>query len=133
LRLLNDWLRNFGNYFYVLKHKRPSSIKENYTNGRVKTDVSKFIVLVILFVKEKTYIHYVECGKRNAANLVLFVHGFCDFYYGWRHQLEFFGQQDYRVVAIDLRGYNDSRLKKFLDTQKNGKMFYIKLCSFPYF
>lgn len=47
-------------------------------------------------------IHYVEAGK---GPLVVMIHGFPDFWYSWRHQME--GLKDaYRVVAIDQRGYN---------------------------
>jgi len=102
LKLLCDWLRNFGNYFYVLQHKRPA-IKENWAHGQLKLD--------------DITIHYVECGKRNGP-LLLFVHGFLDFYYGWRYQLDHFGQQNYRVVAIDMRGYNDSSKPESVENYK---------------
>ncbi len=47
-------------------------------------------------------IHYVEAGN---GPLVVMIHGFPDFWYTWRHQME--GLKDsYRVVAIDQRGYN---------------------------
>ncbi len=49
-------------------------------------------------------LHYVTQGN---GPLVLFLHGFPEFWYSWRHQLEAFGS-DYKVVAPDLRGYNDS-------------------------
>jgi len=49
-------------------------------------------------------IHYVTMGK---GPLLVFLHGFPDFWYGWRHQLAEFAR-DHRVVAIDMRGYNDS-------------------------
>ena len=49
-------------------------------------------------------LHYVTMGK---GPLMLFLHGFPDFWYGWRHQLAEFAK-DHRVVAIDMRGYNDS-------------------------
>ena len=38
---------------------------------------------------------------------MLMLHGFPEFWYSWRHQIEEFAA-DYHVVAIDLRGYNDS-------------------------
>ena len=49
-------------------------------------------------------IHYAEAGS---GPLVVFIHGFPDYWYSWRHQME--GLSDrYRVVAIDQRGYNKS-------------------------
>ena len=49
-------------------------------------------------------IHYATIGE---GPLVLMVHGFPDFWYSWRHQME--GLKDnYKVVAIDQRGYNRS-------------------------
>lgn len=49
-------------------------------------------------------IHYVTIGE---GPLVLFIHGFPDFWYTWRHQME--GLSDrYRCVAIDQRAYNKS-------------------------
>ena len=39
------------------------------------------------------------------APLVVMIHGFPDFWYSWRHQME--GLKDnFKVVAIDQRGYN---------------------------
>lgn len=51
-------------------------------------------------------IHYVEAGDRSKP-LLLFVHGFPDFWYSWRYQIREF-KKDYWVIAIDLRGYGDS-------------------------
>lgn len=49
-------------------------------------------------------IHYVSAGE---GPLVVFIHGFPDFWYSWRHQMA--GLMDeFRVVAIDQRGYNRS-------------------------
>jgi len=39
--------------------------------------------------------------------LLLLVHGFPEFWYSWHHQLREF-QNDYHVVAVDLRGYGES-------------------------
>jgi pimeloyl-ACP methyl ester carboxylesterase len=46
-----------------------------------------------------------EAGSDADAAMVLFLHGFPEFWYEWRHQLEEFGK-DHFVVAPDLRGYN---------------------------
>jgi len=47
-------------------------------------------------------IHYVTVGK---GKLIMFLHGFPEFWYEWKNQLAEFGQ-DYRAVAPDMRGYN---------------------------
>ena len=43
---------------------------------------------------------------RGDGPLVVLLHGFPDFWYGWRHQLQAIDAAGYRVVALDLRGYN---------------------------
>ena len=49
-------------------------------------------------------IHYVTVGE---GPLVVMIHGFPDFWYSWRDQME--GLKDnFQVVAIDQRGYNKS-------------------------
>ncbi|MEW6277275.1 MAG: alpha/beta hydrolase [Candidatus Eremiobacterota bacterium] len=49
-------------------------------------------------------LHTVEAGE---GPLLLLLHGFPDFWYTWRKQLEVLGRS-FRVVAPDLRGYNQS-------------------------
>ncbi|KAH9489080.1 Epoxide hydrolase 4 [Bulinus truncatus] len=55
---------------------------------------------------EDVQIHYVVSGPEDGP-LMLLVHGFPEFWYSWRHQIREF-QKDYRVVAVDQRGYGDS-------------------------
>src|SRR5258708_3111606 len=47
-------------------------------------------------------LHYVTAGK---GKLIMFVHGFPEFWYEWKNQLAEFGR-DYQAVAPDMRGYN---------------------------
>ncbi len=47
-------------------------------------------------------IHYASLGE---GPLVVMIHGFPDFWYSWRHQMEGLADR-YQVVAIDQRGYN---------------------------
>ncbi|MBD2251838.1 alpha/beta fold hydrolase [Nostoc parmelioides] len=49
-------------------------------------------------------LHYVTQGT---GTLMLMLHGFPECWYSWRHQIPEFAQH-YQVVAVDLRGYNDS-------------------------
>lgn len=49
-------------------------------------------------------IHYVTLGE---GPLMVMIHGFPDFWYTWRHQMERLSDQ-FQVVAVDLRGYNES-------------------------
>ena len=48
-------------------------------------------------------LHYVEAGD---GPLVLLLHGFPEFWYGWRRQIKPLVDAGFRVVAPDLRGYN---------------------------
>src|SRR4029453_11153729 len=48
-------------------------------------------------------LHYVEAGQ---GPLIVLLHGFPEFWYGWRLQLKPLTAAGFRVVAPDLRGYN---------------------------
>jgi epoxide hydrolase 4 len=49
-------------------------------------------------------LHYVTQGE---GPLMLLLHGFPEFWYSWRYQIPAFAAS-HKVVAVDLRGYNDS-------------------------
>lgn len=51
--------------------------------------------------------HVAECGVADDP-LVLFLHGFPEFWWAWRHQLPAVAAAGYRAVAMDLRGYGAS-------------------------
>ena len=48
-------------------------------------------------------LHYVEAGQ---GPLVVLLHGFPEFWYGWRLQIQPLAAAGFRVVAPDTRGYN---------------------------
>jgi pimeloyl-ACP methyl ester carboxylesterase len=56
-------------------------------------------------------LHYVSKGE---GKLILFVHGFPEFWAEWENQLEAFGK-DYQAVAVDMRGYNLSSKPEDVD------------------
>jgi epoxide hydrolase 4 len=49
-------------------------------------------------------LHYAQSGR---GPLILFLHGFPEFWYEWKNQLAEFGR-DHAAVAPDMRGYNES-------------------------
>lgn len=49
--------------------------------------------------------HYVTQGE---GPLLLLLHGFPEFWYSWRYQICVLAELGYRVVAPDLRGYNET-------------------------
>ena len=56
-------------------------------------------------------LHYVATGK---GPLILFLHGFPEFWYEWKNQLAEFGK-NHLAVAPDMRGYNLSAKPESLD------------------
>ena len=59
-------------------------------------------------------LHYVEAGD---GPLIVLLHGFPEFWFGWRKQIPALAAAGFRVVAPDLRGYNvssrPSRIKAY--------------------
>ncbi|KJH48280.1 hydrolase, alpha/beta domain protein [Dictyocaulus viviparus] len=53
---------------------------------------------------EDIQLHYVQAGSDNKP-LMLMLHGFPEFWYSWRFQLDYFFDK-YRCIAVDQRGYN---------------------------
>jgi pimeloyl-ACP methyl ester carboxylesterase len=49
--------------------------------------------------------HVVEAGT---GPLVLFLHGFPEFWWAWQHQVRALSEAGFRAVAVDLRGYGAS-------------------------
>jgi pimeloyl-ACP methyl ester carboxylesterase len=52
---------------------------------------------------------YLACGPEDGP-LVIFVHGWPELSWSWRHTLTCFGELGFRAVAPDMRGYGHSRI-----------------------
>lgn len=50
-------------------------------------------------------LHVIAAGPENGP-LVILLHGFPEFWYGWRYQIEALARAGFRVLAPDQRGYN---------------------------
>ena len=61
--------------------------------------------------------HYVEDGSRT-SEMILCLHDFGDFWYGWMNQLTSLCHS-HRVIALDLKGFGDSeepfKVSKYTD------------------
>jgi pimeloyl-ACP methyl ester carboxylesterase len=64
-------------------------------------------------------LHYVEAGE---GPLVVLLHGFPEFWYGWRRQIEPLAAAGFRVVAPDLRGYNLSGRPDSVEAYDTGAL-----------
>ncbi|MEK7794412.1 MAG: alpha/beta hydrolase [Candidatus Hydrogenedentota bacterium] len=67
---------------------------------------------------EGVKIHYVSIGK---GPLVVMVHGFPDWWYTWANQMDALSS-DFRCVALDLRGYNQSDKPKGVENYAVPKL-----------
>lgn len=47
-------------------------------------------------------------AEKGQGPIILFIHGFPELWYSWRHQIDALSSNGYRAVAPDLRGYGDT-------------------------
>jgi len=89
------------------RRNNPSSYKERNIEPACLAD-SKYGKHGFLTLKDhdNLRIHYVANGSKEKP-LMLFLHGFPEFWYVWKYQLPEFGK-DYYAVAIDMIGYGKS-------------------------
>ncbi len=64
-------------------------------------------------------LHYVEAGE---GPLVVLLHGFPEFWYGWRLQIQPLAAAGFHVVAPDMRGYNLSSRPDGADAYDTAKL-----------
>ncbi|KAJ7372945.1 Epoxide hydrolase 4 [Desmophyllum pertusum] len=96
LRLLWEIIRNFGIPPGAKRRETPPSCLLDPDLGEHN----------FLRTASNLRIHYVAKGDPSKP-LMLCLHGFPEFWYSWRYQLKAFSD-DYRVVAMDMRGYAES-------------------------
>jgi pimeloyl-ACP methyl ester carboxylesterase len=60
-------------------------------------------------------------SARGGTKLIVFLHGFPEFWYAWRKQVEEFGR-DFVAVAPDMRGYNLSSKPAAVEEYDIGKL-----------
>ncbi|MFX1573348.1 MAG: alpha/beta fold hydrolase [Promethearchaeota archaeon] len=65
-------------------------------------------------------LHYIKAGPEE-GKLIIFLHGFPQFWYMWRNQLLDFSK-DYLAVAPDMRGYNLSSKPKEIEQYQTHYM-----------
>src|SRR6476659_4755664 len=63
-------------------------------------------------------LHYVEAGD---GPLVVLLHGFPEFWFGWRLQIQPLAAAGFRVIAPDMRGYNLSSAPKAVTAYTNDQ------------
>jgi pimeloyl-ACP methyl ester carboxylesterase len=65
----------------------------------------KIVYTANIYTVNGIQLHVAEAGNAEAM-VIIFLHGFPEFWYGWRNQINYFVEKGYRVVVPDQRGYN---------------------------
>ncbi|MBU9723361.1 MULTISPECIES: alpha/beta fold hydrolase [Bacillaceae] len=66
------------------------------------------------FIKTNEMVLHTKVGGPENGPLLILLHGFPEFWYGWKNQIHIFAEAGYRVVVPDQRGYNLSDKPKGL-------------------
>lgn len=65
---------------------------------------------------------HVKVAGDEDGELVVLLHGFPEFWYGWKNQIDVLADAGYRVVVPDQRGYNKSEKPKGVDEYHIDKL-----------
>uniref|UniRef100_A0A0K0F622 AB hydrolase-1 domain-containing protein n=1 Tax=Strongyloides venezuelensis TaxID=75913 RepID=A0A0K0F622_STRVS len=102
VQLIKEYIFNGSNIFTKNIPARPKCLDDYKSN--------------FLHLKNGVKLHYVMKGDKG-KELMLFIHGFPEFWYSWRRQLDYF-KDNYCCVAIDMRGYGESDKPNGIDEYK---------------
>ncbi len=105
------WFHAFESQTHTIKlfrEKGESEIETGILHTSADTESDQEIVLEHHFRETNGIkLHTVEAGPTE-GDMVILLHGFPEFWYGWKEQIPFLVRQGYRVVVPDQRGYNQS-------------------------
>ncbi|KAH7573545.1 hypothetical protein JRO89_XS03G0169000 [Xanthoceras sorbifolium] len=87
---------------YKLYNKNPISVSDNSLESQKMEEIRHRTVHV-----NGIDMHVAEKGEEGGP-VVLFLHGFPELWYSWRHQIAALAALGYRAVAPDLRGFGDT-------------------------
>ena len=69
-----------------------------------------------------TVYSYVHVMPKDNKPYILFLHGFPESSFGWRHQIPYFERLGYGIIAPDLLGYGETSKPKEVEAYKQKKM-----------
>ncbi len=73
--------------------------------GQVESAARPHTLETLIFQNGEIALHVVAAGPKDGAVVVL-LHGFPEFWYGWHKQIEPLAAAGFRVIVPDQRGYN---------------------------
>lgn len=74
------------------------------------------------FIKTNGITLHTKVAGPETGPLVILLHGFPEFWYGWKNQITPLAEAGYRVVVPDQRGYNLSDKPRGLGNYTIGKL-----------
>jgi pimeloyl-ACP methyl ester carboxylesterase len=101
----------------MAKEIQPSGQSQSGSSGGQLQDRWKFVIEehllktvndIVRFSRVTTNgvaLHLAEAGPRDGP-MVFLLHGFPEFWYGWRSQVPLLAERGFRIIAPDQRGYN---------------------------
>jgi len=74
------------------------------------------------FIKTNGITLHTALAGPEDGELLIFLHGFPEFWYCWHNQIEFFAERGFRVVVPDQRGYNLSTKPSGISSYRVGSI-----------